>query len=103
MPSHRSFLISRLQHTPPPAPTISCVSIEIRPSSLTSTAIRLPWRAPSMRVSAVVLPAPSQPLRIVNGTFTGSLTFEQRALDDVREHLAHERPDDDRIRCRVRY
>ena len=76
MPSHRSFLMSTLQHTQPPAssstspprPTISCVSIEMRPSSLTSTAIRLPCGAASMRLSAVVLPAPSQPVRIVNGT-----------------------------------
>ena len=109
MPSHRSFLISTLQHTQPPAssstspprPTISCVSIEIRPSSLTSTAIRLPCRAPSMRLSAVVLPAPSQPRQDRERDLHGCLAFEQRALDDVREHLAHERPHDERIRGRA--
>src|SRR3569623_1650612 len=103
MPSQRSFLISTLQHTQPPArsstsppcPTISLVSIEFRPSSLTCTAMRRPPGAASMRLSAVVLPAPSQPLRIVNGVFIFTARalrpLEQRALDDDREHHAHAR------------
>src|SRR3954469_23750995 len=99
MPSQRSFLMSTLQHTQPPAssstspppPMMSWVSIEIRPSSLTSTAIRLPCVAASMRFSAVVFPAPSHPVRMVNGTFRSA--SEEDALDDIGQHLAHERTD----------